>query len=286
MSWPSVEWLLKLLKNVASFFAVCHCLLWPRNRCYPLPWSISKNVGFIFYLLSWLSVALSQLQKRHEINVMSMAFSHETPRHLVKVTLYSPLISWQYCEGGMEVVCLAVLSAYDCLLLLLYTHWLSFRFYRLEICLVFIWIWHCCHWVSLIGWPTFFSVRTRSSYGVFFPFDVISEVISSFSVSRSFPYKTIPQPKQGASSMEDCLNLHGSNVGLQLGHWRVGQSYQPTGQINHLLSAWLPLYSAGSHCCDCPYNVGDCLLLNAIFTCFSTDLDFSMLNMCRKKNII
>lgn len=36
------------------------------------------------------SVALSQLKKRHEINVMSMAFSRETPRHLVKVTLHSP----------------------------------------------------------------------------------------------------------------------------------------------------------------------------------------------------
>lgn len=55
------------------------------------------------------------------------------------------------------------------------------------------------------------------------------------------PYSPIPQPKQGASSMEDCLNLHGSNVGLQLGLWRVGLSYKPSGQINHLLCAWLPL---------------------------------------------
>lgn len=61
------------------------------------------------------SVALSQLKKRHEINVMSMAFSHETPRHLVKVTLHSPLIPRQCCESEMEDVCLAILSAYDCL---------------------------------------------------------------------------------------------------------------------------------------------------------------------------
>lgn len=40
--------------------------------------------------------------------------------------------------------------------------------------------------------------------------------------------------------MEDCLNLHWSNVGLQLGHWRVGLSHQSSGQINHSLSAWLP----------------------------------------------
>lgn len=30
-------------------------------------------------------------------------------------------------------------------------------------------------------------------------------------------------------------------MGLQLGLWRVGLSYKPSGQINHLLCAWLPL---------------------------------------------
>ncbi|KAI9529869.1 hypothetical protein NQZ68_008108 [Dissostichus eleginoides] len=63
--------------------------------------------------------------------------------------------------------------------------------------------------------------------------------LAGLSVSWSPSYSTIPQPEQGASSMEDCLNLHRSNVGFQLGHWRVGLSHQSSGQINHSLSAWL-----------------------------------------------
>lgn len=143
-----------------------------------------------------------------------MAFSHETPRHIFKVTLHSPLSPWQYSERETKDVCLPVQT----------THWLVFSitfFMRLlqdivdEICLFFIWpVLYCCliwgdKYLFLVSWSLFFS--------------------------------PIPQPKQGASSMEDCLNLHGSNVGLQLGLWRVGLSYKPSGQINHLLCAWLPL---------------------------------------------
>lgn len=76
------------------------CLLRPPYFHYPLPRrQRSKiSVSFFFHLLSralWHQVSY---KKRHEINVMSMAFSHETPRHSVKVTLHSPLIPWQYCE--------------------------------------------------------------------------------------------------------------------------------------------------------------------------------------------
>lgn len=78
-----------------------------------------------------------------------------------------------------------------------------------------------------------FSMRTGSSRGFFFPFDVILEVISSFLSPGPCLTLPSPQPEQGASSMEDCLNLHWSNVGLQLGHRRVGLSYQSSGQINH-----------------------------------------------------
>lgn len=68
---------------------------------------------FILTIQGW--AALSPLKKRHEINVMSMVFSHETPRRSVKVTLHSPLIPRQYCGSEIEDVCLAILSAYACL---------------------------------------------------------------------------------------------------------------------------------------------------------------------------
>lgn len=96
-----------------------------------LPQSETKNSFFLFLFFVILAIqgwaALSPLKKRHEINVMSMVFSHETPRHSVKVTLHSPLIPRQYCGSEMEDVCLAILSAYACLspLLTVSTH-LSF----------------------------------------------------------------------------------------------------------------------------------------------------------------
>lgn len=75
--------------KVRKKWLACHCCLFGfwlslENK--------SKNVCFIFLPAVQGSVALSQLTKRHEMNLVSMAFSHETPRHIVKVTLHSPLI--------------------------------------------------------------------------------------------------------------------------------------------------------------------------------------------------
>lgn len=88
------------------------------------------------------------------------------------------------------------------------------------------------------------------------------------------PYSPIPQPKQGASSMEDCLNLHGSNVGLQLGLWRVGLSYKPSGQINHLLCAWLPLQ----------YRLSSALIVWVTFI-YSSMVHSVVFNIDKKKSI-
>lgn len=71
------------LKNRSKFVAdhVTNLSLW-----IPAPSALEgqkKNHLFNFFCPAfWSSVALSQLEKRHEINVMSMAFSHETPKAL------------------------------------------------------------------------------------------------------------------------------------------------------------------------------------------------------------
>lgn len=48
-------------------------------------------------------------------------------------------------------------------------------------------------------------------------------------------------------------------MGLQLGLWRVGRSYKPSGQINHLLCAWLPL----------PYRLSSFPIVRVTFIHFS-----------------
>lgn len=110
---------LKVRKKLIAYHVIYLSLLssWP---LYPHFLCLeAKAKCFIFLCCPGLHcMALSQLKKRHEINVMSMAFSHETPRHLVKVTLHSPLIPWQYDENEMEDVCLVMLSAYNVLWLL------------------------------------------------------------------------------------------------------------------------------------------------------------------------
>lgn len=74
-------------------------------RCPPPPSGRQKNVSLVFFcgegLTIQASAALSQLRKRHEINVMSMVFCGETPRRSVKVTLPSPLVPRRY--GGSEM---------------------------------------------------------------------------------------------------------------------------------------------------------------------------------------
>lgn len=93
------------------------CLSQPSRSLLPLflPQSETKNVCFIFFYTRHpgLGGSKSVKKKRHEINVMSMMFSHQTPRRSVKVTLHSLLIPRWGRE--MEDVCLAILSAYACL---------------------------------------------------------------------------------------------------------------------------------------------------------------------------
>lgn len=96
---------LKVRKKLVADHVTYMSLLssWPLDpSCLYLEAEAKMSVSF-FFLGNQGSVALSQLKKRHEINVMSKAFSHETPRHLVKVTLHSPLDSTVRVRWRMSV---------------------------------------------------------------------------------------------------------------------------------------------------------------------------------------
>lgn len=136
----------------------------------------------------------------------------------------------------MEDACLVRLSAYDVLQLLVVTSTHRHSYFV-------DWIHVRCSSEGATSFPFshsynvararwgIFSARAGPSCGVFFSFDVILEVISSFLSPGPLSYSAIPQSEQGASSMEDCLNLHRSNVGLQLGHWRVGRAFSHQGRL-------------------------------------------------------
>lgn len=85
--------------------------------------------------------------------------------------------------------------------------------------------------------------------------------------------------------MEDCLNLHWSNVGLQLGHWRVGLSFQSTRQINQSLSAWLPFQSRLS-----PLALRLSLLYRLVLlfknSCFLCNLSLRLTDLCVVNKLI
>lgn len=178
------------------------------------------------------------------------------PRHLVKVTLHS-LIPWQYCKSEMEDACLVRLSAYDVLQLLVVTsthrhsHFVDWIHVRCSSEGATSFPFSHSYNVACARW-SIFSARAGPSCGVFFSFDVILEVISSFLSPGPLSYSTIPQSKQGASSMEDCLNLHWSNMGLQLGHWRVGRAFGHQGRLTTccLLGCH---FSTSSRCWLCYY---------------------------------
>lgn len=179
-------------------------------------------------------------------------FIVETPRHLAK----SPCIVLSAPDGALNErrrmsVCQSRLHTDDCFSISPYMHLLQNWLTRYACS--FSDKWHCFHSDPQ---PNIFSGRTSSHcelcrlnflYFIFFFFATIFKVISTFLVSCSSPYSPIPHPKQGASSMEDCLNLHGSNVGLQLGLWRVGLSYKPSGQIKTTCCVLGCHYSAGFH---------------------------------------
>lgn len=101
-SCPSESW------KKRDCAAVCHRVVFPRlsiSAALLPPSGRQKNVSLVFFcgegLTIQASAALSQLRKRHEINVMSMVFCGETPRRSVKVTLPSPLVPRRY--GGSEM---------------------------------------------------------------------------------------------------------------------------------------------------------------------------------------
>lgn len=212
-----------------------------------------------FFSILQASVALSQLKKRHEINVMSMAFSHETPRQLVKVTLHSPLIPWQYCESEMEDVCLLRLSAYDVLQLqvVISTHRHS---YFAD------WIRVWClseerhHFHSVVytvccspQWSVF-SVRTSSSCGALFPFDVIFQVISSF----LSPGPCLTPPSPSPSKVLAAWRIVWTCIDPLWDYsWVIGELDWASSHQGRLTTRCLLgcHFSAGTHCwlCDCPY---------------------------------
>lgn len=181
------------LVNLVNFFGVSSDL----QITNPPP---PKKRPFHFLPASQHSAVLSQLRKRHEINVMSMAFSHETPRHLVKVTLHGPLSPWQNSERETKDVCLLVQT--DTLTAFFHYFftctdvrrcWLDIFVLYLTSAIVTI---QTCNLSDL-------SARTNAYCEVgFFFIAVIFEVISTyFLVSWSLRFSPTPQPKQGASSM-------------------------------------------------------------------------------------
>lgn len=79
---PSVEWLKNRCKSVADCITYLSLLsFWPLD---PNSLCLKGKAKCLFHSSPAFqdSVTLSQLKKRHEINVMSMAFSHETPKAL------------------------------------------------------------------------------------------------------------------------------------------------------------------------------------------------------------
>lgn len=192
-----------------------------------------------------------------------MAFPHETPRHLVKVTLHSPLIPWQYSESEMEDVCLVMLSASDVLWSLVV----------ISVCSDFVdWIHVCClseerHNFHLAGRVTLpvqwdiSSVRAGSSCGVFFPFDVILEVISSF--LSPGPCLTTPSPSPGKvlaawRIVWTCIDPMWDYS------WVIGELDWASSHQGRLTTRCLPSchVSAGFYCglCACPHHTGHRLL--------------------------
>lgn len=125
------------------------------------------------------------------------------PRHLLKVTLHSPLIPWQYSESEMEDACLVRLSAYDVLRLLVVisTHrhsylldWIHVRYLSGgTTSFPFSSLHNVAHtYIRIyIPWNVFLE-GPGSSCGVFFPFHVILEVLSSF--LSPGPCLTAPSP--------------------------------------------------------------------------------------------
>lgn len=123
---------------------------------------------------------------------MSMAFSYESPRHLVKVTLHSPPSPWQCIERETKGVCLQVPT----------THWwLVFH------CMLHALIVRHCWQDMLVLYLTsdINSIQTRNqtfsqqeqvhtvSSALFFFFANIFEVISTF-FGLLFPCLTAPSP--------------------------------------------------------------------------------------------
>lgn len=193
-----------------------------------------------------------------------MAFSHETPRHLVKVTLHSPLIPWQYCESEMEDACLVILSGYDVLWLLVvisthrhsdFADEIHVRFSSEER--------HRFRSVGCVPCPTMkhFSARAGSSCGVFLPFDVILEVISSF--PSPGPRLTAPSPSP--SKVLAARRIVWTCIDPMWDYsWVIGELDWATSHQGRLTTCCLLgcHFSSGSHCwlCGCPYCAGHCLI--------------------------
>ena len=201
----AVEWLLqrgkKLLADRVAYSSPVVFLAHLDPRCLEAE---AENVCFIYFFFSppaiQGSVALSQLKKRHEINVMSMAFFSWNPKALSQSHLAwcsHPLtVQWEWdggCLSGNTVSMWCPLVAGRCI------HSSAFRFFFVDRMPVRHFIWEAASFSVESGrqWNAF-SPRTGSSCGVFLPFDVILEVISSF--PSPGPHLTAPSPPSPAKA--------------------------------------------------------------------------------------
>lgn len=198
-----------------------------------------------------------------------MAFPHETPRHLVKVTLHSPLIPWQYSESEIEDVCLVMLSASDVL-------WSLVVIFVCSDFVDWIHVWclseepHHFHSAGCVTLPVQWdisSVRAGSSCGVFFPFDVILEVISSFLSPGSCLTTPSPSPGKVLAAWRivwTCIDPMWDYS------WVIGELDWASSHQGRLTTRCLPgcHFSAGFHCrlCACPHHTGHCLRQSQFMT--------------------
>ena len=112
------------------------------------------------------------------------------------------------------------------------------------------------------------SARTGSSCGVFFPFDVILEVISSF----PSPGPRLPAPSPSPSKVLAAWRIVWTCIDPMWDYsWVIGELDWATSHQGRLTTRCLLgcHFSAGSHCwlCGCPHCAGHCLLLNNTFLC-------------------
>lgn len=125
-----------------------------------------------------------------------MAFSYQTPRHFVKVTLHSPPSLWQCVERETKGVCLPVQTAHWRLFLDYFLHALIVRHCWLDVPLHYL----TSGIVSIQTCNQTFSqkeqvhtVRFAFSFFFLFFFATIFEVISTF-FGLLFPCLTAPFP--------------------------------------------------------------------------------------------